>query len=387
MEHTPAGKGALAIVCFSREWQGPEQQTLWLATRLHEKGRTLTLLVRDNSMLHQQALAQKLPCVAFPETAFPATLQTAVRLARWLRQYAVRLLLTTCLADLAVANLVKRWQPNQLRLLHRQFELVSPRSGPRRWWLNWQLRAVDAWLSPLTRSGQQLLTHTTLSSRQLWVVPPAALRSSATDNDTDARRQGRTKLNLPAAPQLIGVLDSGGDGPAFALEVLYRLQEEHHSEAELVILVRSVSPLDAARWAALRDLAEQLHLGHRLHLRPMHHSAIPLSLYHALDVLLLPSQQDATCLPVLDAMASGCPLVSAHTADAADLLLHGHTARLFPAHDVAACAKQLFVTLSAPAQARLLAERAAAHVRQFFNPAQQSQQLESILDYVCQTCA
>ncbi|UOQ64261.1 glycosyltransferase [Hymenobacter volaticus] len=101
-------------------------------------------------------------------------------------------------------------------------------------------------------------------------------------------------------------------------------------------------------------------------------------------MLLLPSSQDATCLAVLEAMASGCPLVSAHTADAADLLLHGHTARLFPPHDVATCAKQLFVTLSAPAQSLLLAERAAAHVRQFYNPMQQSRQLESILEYVCQ---
>ena len=384
MEDAPAGKGPLAILCFSLDWQGPEQQTLWLAIQLHEKGRVLTLIVRDGSVLHHQAQAQGLPCLAYPEVAFLAKLRTAVHLGRWLRQQAIELLLTTRLADLGFAGSIKRWPPSKLWLIHRQFEPIYPRSWPRRWWLNWQLKAVDAWLSPLARSGQQMLTHTTLSCRQLWVVPPATLLSYFTNDNGSARLQGRALLKLPAAAQLIGVLDHGGDGPAFALEVLYRLQQEHNSDAELVVLSSLATPPDPVRWAALQELAQQLHLSHRVHLRPLHHAATPFLLYCPLDVLLLPSSQDATCLTVLEAMASGCPLVSAHTADAADLLLHGHTARLFPPYDVATCAKQLFVTLSAPAQSLLLAERAAAHVRQFYDPTQQSRQLESILEYVCQ---
>lgn len=189
-------------------------------------------------------------------------------------------------------------------------------------------------------------------------------------------------MDLPAAPPLIGVLDGGGNGPIFALEVLYRLQQEHNSAVELVVMGGPATPPDPERWAALRNLAQQLHLSQRVHLRPLHNTTTPFLLYSSLDVLLLPDTQDATCLAVLNAIASGCPLVSAHTEEAAELLLHGHSARFFRAQDVATCAKQLFIALSAPAQSRLFAERAAAHAHFHFDQAQQSQQVESILEYL-----
>ncbi len=212
-----------------------------------------------------------------------------------------------------------------------------------------------------------------------------ALPPYFTNNTTIcSREESRHLLDLPAASLLIGVLDCGGNGPTFALEVLYRLQQEHNSEAELVVVGGPATPPKPERWAALRELAQQLHLSFRLHLRPLHHTDTPYLLYSSLDVLLLPDTQDANCLSVLEAMASGCPLVSAHTPDAADLLLHGHTARFFRAHDVATCAKQLFIALSAPAKSRLFAERAVAHARFHFAPVEQSQQVESILDYINQ---
>lgn len=188
VESTPAGKGALAVMCFSLDWQNLEQQTLWLASQLHQQGRAVTLVVRAGSPLQEQAQAQGLPCFAVLEGAFPAGIQTAVQVGRWLRQHAIGLLLTTRLADLGVAGLVKRGQPRSFRLLHRQLEPMVSQNWLRRCWQNWQLRPVDAWLAPLARLGQQMLASTTLSGRQLWVVPPALLPYSPETNNTCSRQ-------------------------------------------------------------------------------------------------------------------------------------------------------------------------------------------------------
>jgi hypothetical protein len=263
-------------------------------------------------------------------------------------------------------------------LLHRQFEPLATSNAFVRWWLNHQLPIVNAWLAPLVRLGQEMLTRTTLDGRQLWVVPPALPASCTTDDQTCTRPEGRHLLDLP-----IGVIDYGGAGPAFAVEALYRLRHEHDSPAELVVMRNPVTPPDPAQWAALRQLVQRLRLENRVHLRPLSTTTEFQSFYNVVDALLLPDAQHARYLAVLSAMSSGCPLVCAHTPDAAELLCHGRTALLFPVHDLATCAQQLFVSLSSPAQADLLAARAVAFARFHYDPVQQSQHLETILDYVC----
>jgi len=118
-----------------------------------------------------------------------------------------------------------------------------------------------------------------------------------------------------------------------------------------------------------------------VHLRPLHNTAAPFLLYAALQVLLLPTSYDATCLSLLSAMASGCPLVSASTPDTTDLLTSS-SASLFPTHDLAACARLLADALQNPLLAQRRAQRARQQVLDSYNPTHQSQQLESILEYV-----
>jgi len=374
-------KVPLAMLCLSTEWGMREEQTLALAVELHKGAHAAMLFVAPGSALHQHAQAQQVPCYSVPVRWKSVNVWAAKTLARWLDKQQIAVLLTTYASDLAFANLIKRWSRKQLRLIHRQLELLPATQGVATWWLAEQVERVDAWLAPTPRLANQVQERTRLDIRRVWVVPPALLP----ELDFYGRSvpvTARHLLDLPERAQLVGVLDCGGDGPAFAIEALYRMREEHGSAAELVLMGGPDTPPELGRWAKLRELAQQLRISHCVHLRPLHNAGTPTLFYRALDALLLPGEADATTLHLIRAMSSCCPLISVAAADAPDLLEEQRTtARLFARGDVAACAQALCTTLATPGPARRLAQWAAALVEQQCNPVQQTRQVEAIIDY------
>jgi hypothetical protein len=360
-----------------------EQQTLALALALDQSQTSVTLVVAPGSPLQQRAQAWQIPCYTLRANWETINLWAAFKLAHWLRRQRIEVLLTTGTADLGLAHLVKQGRGASLCLVHRQLANLVPASG----WQNWAVarwaHTVDAWLAPLPAEARQVQSCTQLDRRRLWVVPPTLPGDYYVDKEAHgSRAEARRLLDLSAAAPLVGMIDCGGDGPTFAVEALYRLREEYGSKAELVIIGGPTTPTEVERWAAVRALSQQLGLGARVHLRPLHQAAAPTLFYQAVDVLLLPVAENATNLNLLAAMASGCPLVSTTAADAVDLLEHGHTARTFAPHDLAACAQAVLATLWAPDEARCMAARASMLVVQQCSSRQQVRQIGSIIQYL-----
>ncbi|UOQ50954.1 glycosyltransferase family 4 protein [Hymenobacter cellulosivorans] len=368
----------LVVLCRSTEWSSAEQQTLALAVALQQAGRRVLLAAAAGSFLLQQARTEHLICVALP-----TGLRGAQELARLIRRQLVGVLLTTRPADIGLARLLKLWRGRGLQLVHRQLDHdeVAPANPWRRWWQAHSFRAVDAWVASFPRQARQARQDAGLNPRRLWVVPPLFEPSGARDRP-GRQSQARHLLRLPAPAPLIGVVAHDTQGPMFALETLYRLREELNLAAELVVIGSPATPAGPAYWAELHELARQLRLHHCVHLRPLHNSAQRTLFYQALDVLLLPSLASVMGGALLEAMASGCPLVSLAEADAPDLLEQDVTGRLFTLHNVAAATTALATALGQPAAGQRMARRAAALVAQRCGAQQQSLQLESVFQYI-----
>ncbi|MDO7854067.1 glycosyltransferase family 4 protein [Hymenobacter convexus] len=368
-------KSPVALLCLSEYWRGLEEQTFRLASQLRDDGHPLTLLVRAGSPLQQQAQAHGLPSLALPA----GTGRTVLQLSAWLRREKVGLLLTTHPMDLGIATLLKLAGP-PLRWVHHQAEPLPVRSPRHGRWLTWQLRFVDAWLAPTMAQAHYLRRQHAFDLRRIWVVAPALPPGLGCAETSCSPPTARRLLDLPQTVPLVGVLDRGGEGAAFAVEALYHLRQEYGSAAELVVVGGPDSPDCPARWDRMRKVALQLHVEQFVHLRPLHNGYASALFFRAATALLLPAPADATDLPLLHALASGCPVVSCastETGTSATQQLAGQ----FPVHDVVACVRGLARVLG-DATAPDRAQQVAAGIWRQHNAAEHAQQVGAILEYV-----
>jgi glycosyltransferase involved in cell wall biosynthesis len=84
--------------------------------------------------------------------------------------------------------------------------------------------------------------------------------------------------------------------------------------------------------------------------------------YADLDALVLCSQNEGTPISLIEAMASGCPVVATRVGGVADLITDGVTGRLVPAGDPQRMSEAILAVFREPDATRLAAERARYHV-------------------------
>ena len=117
--------------------------------------------------------------------------------------------------------------------------------------------------------------------------------------------------------------------------------------------------------AALEDLARSLNLDAAVHFTGRVENEDMPALYRSADVMINPSLADNMPISVLEALASGVPVVSTNVGGVPFLVEDGRTALLFPPRDPEAMAQALIQVLTTPDLARRLSEAGLASVQQY----------------------
>jgi O-antigen biosynthesis protein len=122
------------------------------------------------------------------------------------------------------------------------------------------------------------------------------------------------RLGLDPAARLllyVGRL-AGNKRVPLLVQALARLREE--TPALHAVIVGDTSDAYATEAARCRALAEELHVSARLHLvGRLNDEELPRA-YRSADLLVIPSLHEGFCLPVLEAMAAGLPVVASRAA-------------------------------------------------------------------------
>ena len=127
---------------------------------------------------------------------------------------------------------------------------------------------------------------------------------------------------------------------------------------------------------SLENLANRLGITNRVHF--LGFVAHMQDLYLASDVLFFPSLFEGTPMAVLEAMASGLPVVASRIDGTAEILTDGIDAFLAPVEQHQVFVQRLAALLQDQALAQRLAKSALAKVRQRFAAPIMVQQVESL---------
>jgi len=120
--------------------------------------------------------------------------------------------------------------------------------------------------------------------------------------------------------------------------------------------------------AALRQMAAELGLGARVVFAGgIGGDELP-AYFHACDVLVLPSTYEGIPTVLIEAAASGKPIVSTRTRNVDDVVIHEQTGLIVPVRDHAALAEALACILSDPARAAQMGQAGREFVQAHFSP-------------------
>lgn len=166
----------------------------------------------------------------------------------------------------------------------------------------------------------------------------------------------RRRLGVGEQVRLVGAVASPvvRKGPDLFVQLALRLRRSH-PDAHLVW----VAP-DAAATAELGREVALAGVGDRFHL--VDGNADVADWMRLVDVLVVPSREDAQPLVVLEAMQLQTPVVAFATGGLPDLLGEGARGLLVPPLDVGALAVGVGAVLDRPAAAAARAQRASSHV-------------------------
>lgn len=191
---------------------------------------------------------------------------------------------------------------HDLSFLHFPEHLTPEARGYYTDQIEWAVSVADAILTDSESARCDVIERLRVPAGKITVTPLAARAIMQAEPDAAVLAAVREKYNLPGSCILfVGTLEPRKNVP-FLLRVYARARAEHGLDLPLVLVGRRGWKLDELE-AALREQPETVRLLGYVTDEEL------ACLYRVATLLALPSLYEGFGLPVIEAMASGCPVV------------------------------------------------------------------------------
>jgi sugar transferase (PEP-CTERM/EpsH1 system associated) len=222
--------------------------------------------------------------------------------------------------------------------------------GRRAWLRHIAAKLADAHVAVSQSTADFMLKHNEVPSSKLHVVLNG-IDLSRFRPDLAARRRIRAELGIPEGAWVAGAVGRLSQVKNHAL--LLRAAAGVLSDGGRLLLVG-----DGPEAAPLRALADELGIGDRVVFAGERHD-VP-ELLAASDVFVLSSTSEGLPLSMVEAMATGLPVVSTAVGGIPALVADGETGFLVPSGDVDALAAKLAALKADPGRAEAMGRRGRA---------------------------
>ena len=270
-----------------------------------------------------------------------------LRIARWLRRHRIELVHTHNRMALIYGAPAGRLA--RARVVHTKHG-NNPKGGTRLVAGNLAARCVDAFVAVSEETAAFARKRREIDERKLSVIPNG-IELGRFHPDAAARARVRRELGIAPDAWVIGTVGRVA------------------TEKNQALLLRAMAPLlgqsarlivagDGPLLPDLRQLATALHITDVAHLLGVRRD-VP-DILNALDVFALTSDTEGLPLVVLEAMATGLPVLSTRVGGVPNVLDEGKTGYLVPIGDEAALRARAALLRDDPATSRACGETARA---------------------------
>jgi glycosyltransferase involved in cell wall biosynthesis len=203
-------------------------------------------------------------------------------------------------------------------------------------------RITDRIITISPRQRQEILDFGIASPHKIIIIP-LGFNLEPFLNNTHLTGQLRTQLNLPPDIKLVGIV------------ARLTAIKNHHLFLQAAALVHQqcndvhfLIVGDGELRAELEHQAEDLQLAGVVHFLGWRQD-LP-KIYAGLDLVVLSSNNEGTPVTLIEAQASGCPVVATAVGGAPDIVADGHSGFLVPPNNAPALAEAIIKALSSNLQ-------------------------------------
>lgn len=332
-------------------WGGQEIRILTEAAGMIRRGHRVTLLCPGEARIYEEALLREVPAVALPiGRKKPAGLRALIR---WLRANPVDVLNAHSSTDTWLAALAALALANPPPLVRtRHISAPIPRNWPTRWLYT---RATARIATTGEALRQELIARNRFPGERIISIPTGIDTGHFVPGD---RAAARARLGLAPEGMIIGIVATlrSWKGHRYLIEAFAGLGD---SRARLAIVG------DGPMRDNLVGLVDGLGLRERVIMPGNQRDVLPW--LQAMDVFALPSYaNEGVPQAILQAMASGLPVISTTIGGIAEAVQDGTTGVLIEPRDARALHAELENLVRDPARRAALGAAAAEHARRHF---------------------
>jgi glycosyltransferase involved in cell wall biosynthesis len=245
------------------------------------------------------------------------------------------------------------------------------------WFHRWEYRHFDAWITPARWLSEQVQRKTVVPADRIHVIPYGIELDRFTEPRLD-QNAARRRLALPAGVPLAGILGrlDRGKRQDTVVRALARVRRAGH-DLHLAIVGAKTRGEETGYAESVYRLVDELGLDSYVHFLP--HQDQPQDAYAALDVFVLASEGETYGMVVIEALASGLPVIASASGGPVEQITPERNGLLFPPLDDEALAAGLVRYLTDPAFARRMAAQGVRDARQRYSHTQQCEAWERVL--------
>jgi glycosyltransferase involved in cell wall biosynthesis len=345
-------------VCSASAFGGGERHVLDLSRWLAARGHELHLAVRPRSAIASALAEDSGSKIKKHELALRgvADLASLRQLVRIMREERIDILHAHLARDYPLCGLAAKFIKVDFYLTRHHYHRLN---GGLLY--GWSISRVRHLIAVSESVGKGLTESFPRLAERVRVIPNWV---DPTTIAVDERRVARARLGasrrLVAA--VLGQLTPLKRQDLFLRAAAKLLDESPDCDLDLFV-IGGQAPKDRAYAERLRQLAEELGLADRVHF-PGYLAELS-RLYSAFDVVVVPSENEAFSLVLVEAMTANCAVIASQVGGMAEIVSDGVTGMLVPPDDVDALYLKMRSLIGDDQLRRRLGEAAArdVHVR------------------------
>lgn len=330
---------AIGSYCSSLSWGGLEMNVLRFLRWMRHRGWNTNVYAHPDSMIYLHADEFEISKRAVKSEFKYGDIVNATRLGKLIREDNVRVLSLHQSKDMFLGVLAKLVTRKFFKIIYSQHMHIG--ADKKDVFHAWEYGHFDAWITPVRWLADRVVEKTVVPREKIHIIP-RGIELDRFQNDKPDKRDARARLDLPLDAYIAGVIGRLDHKKCqdTAIKALGRLHADGHP-IHLAIIGTKTRGEETGYAEYLAKLVTDLNLNDFVHFRP--HQKEPEYTYAALDQFVLPSESETAGMVVIEAFASGLPVIGTRAGGTISQIDHGRNGLLYEPHDdieLAACMKR-----------------------------------------------